>query len=59
MAITFNKVAGAFFLLFALVHVYRLIEPFTIVIALEMVPQSASYVGALFGGAMAFWGLRK
>ncbi len=59
MTLTFNKVAGAFFLVFALVHVYRLIAPFPVLIGSTLVPESASYVGALLGGAMAYWGFRS
>jgi hypothetical protein len=57
-ALTFSRVAGAFFLFVALLHVYRLVEPFSIQIGTFTVPHEASWGGALVAGAMGLWGLR-
>jgi hypothetical protein len=58
-ALTFSRVAAAFFLVAALLHVYRLVQPFPIQIGTFAVPHEASWAGVLVAGAMALWGFRS
>ena len=58
-AVTFGRVAGSFFVLIALLHVYRLVSFFPVQLGSYSVPHEASWVGVLVAGAMGLWGLRS
>jgi len=57
-ALTYCRIAGALFVLIALVHAYRLVAPFPVQIGSLSVPQSASWVGAVVAGLLGVLGLR-
>ncbi len=57
--LSFGRVAGAFFILVAVAHIYRLFVDFPIQIGTFSVPHEASWIGVLVAGAMGFWGLRS
>jgi hypothetical protein len=44
---TFTKIAAVVFGIAALIHIYRLFSPFTVVIAGNVIPQGASIVIAV------------
>jgi len=50
-------VSGLVFLLLALVHLYRVINPFPIIIGTNVVPEAASYIGLIIFGLLAIWDL--
>lgn len=50
-------VSGIVFLLIALVHLYRVISPFPIMIGSTPIPEAASYVGLIIFGLLALWDL--
>ena len=50
----FTWIASAIFALMALVHVYRLIKPFDVVIGQCHLPQWASIVGAVIAGGLSW-----
>jgi hypothetical protein len=50
----FTKLGAALFALIALAHFYRIVRPFEIVVAGSAVPQSASIVGLIIAGVLAF-----
>jgi hypothetical protein len=49
----FTTIAAALFALIALVHVYRLVKPFEVVVAGAVVPQWASWVALVVAGGLA------
>ncbi len=57
-AVTFSRVAGAFFTFVALVHLYRLVQPFPIEIGSMSLPQAASWLGVVVPGVLGYLGLR-
>ena len=57
-AVTFSRVAGTFFVLVALVHLYRLISDFPIQLGSLAVPHGASWVGVIAAGTLGFLGIR-
>ncbi|MCL6682909.1 TNT domain-containing protein [Sphingomonas alba] len=50
----FTLIAALIFTAMALVHVYRLVRPFEVVVGPCHVPQWASYIGVLVPGALAW-----
>ena len=57
-AVTFSRLAGAVFTVVALVHLYRVIQPFPIELGSVSVPQAASWAGLVVTGALGYLGLR-
>ncbi len=57
-AITGLKIAGYIFALFALVHVWRLIRQFDVVVGSHHLPLWASGVAAVVGLALFIWMFR-
>ena len=57
-AVTYSRIAGAFFTLVALLHVYRLFSYFPLLVGSFSVPQAASWAGLVVAGALGFLGLR-
>ena len=57
-AVLYSRIAGTFFTLVALLHVYRLFSPFPVQIGTFPVPHSASWAGLVVAGALGFLGLR-
>ena len=57
-AVTFSRLAGAFFLFVALVHLYRIFAPFPVQLGSFVVPHAASWAGVAVAGTLAFLGLR-
>jgi hypothetical protein len=57
-AVSYSRLAGVFFLLVALLHVYRLFSHFPILIGSFSVPQGASWAGLVLAGGLALLGLR-
>ena len=49
------RVAGIIFTLMALVHVWRLVTRFQIVIGQREIPLSVSAVGLIVAGALGIW----
>ena len=49
----FTKLATAVFALIALVHLYRLVRPFEVVVDGAVVPQWASWLGLVVAGGLA------
>jgi len=50
----FTKFGAALFAHIALVHLYRIVRPFEIVVAGSAVPQGASIAGLIIAGILAF-----
>lgn len=48
-------VAGIVFLLVALVHLYRIFYPFSIMVEGHAVPHEASIIGAIVFGLLSMW----
>ena len=57
-AVPYSRMVGAFFVLIALVHVYRLIVFFPIQIGSFAPPQAASWAGLIIAGTLGVLGLR-
>jgi len=57
-ALTYSRLAGALFILIALVHAYRLVAPFPVQIGSLSVPHGASWAGLIVAGALGLLGLR-
>ena len=55
---TYSRIAGATFILIAIVHAYRLLAPFPVQIGPISVPQGASWAGLVVAGALGILGLR-
>lgn len=55
----FTLIAALIFTAMALVHVYRLVSPFEVIIGPCNVPQWASYLGVLVPGLLAWFLLRE
>lgn len=53
------KLAGWIFAIMALVHLYRLYFPFSVVVADHVVPQWASAVWFVVGGLLSAWLFRS
>jgi hypothetical protein len=54
MARPFTWLASAIFALMALVHVYRLVTHFQIVVGSHTIPESMSYVAIVIGAALSW-----
>ena len=52
------KVAATIFALVAIVHAYRLVEPFSIQVGSHSVSEAASWVFVLVGAALSVLGFR-
>ena len=50
----FTWIASAIFAIMALVHIYRLIRPFDVVIAGCQLPQWVSVIGAIVAGGLSW-----
>ena len=57
-AVQYSRIAGAFFVLVALVHAYRLFSPFPVQFGSVSLPQTASWAGLVVAGALGVLGLR-
>jgi hypothetical protein len=57
-AVFYSRVAGAFFSIVALAHLYRIFSDFTIQIGSFVVPHQASWLGVFVAGTLGFLGLR-
>jgi len=53
--VTGLRFAGTLFALIALIHVWRLVQGFDVIIGNQHIPPSASIVGAIFAGALSLW----
>lgn len=53
--VTGLRLAGTLFALIALVHVWRLVRGFDVIIGNHHIPASASVVGAIIAGALSLW----
>ena len=49
----FTRLAAALFAVIALAHLYRIIRPFEVVIAGNVIPQWASIAGLVVAGALS------
>ena len=56
---SFGRVAGAVFAVVALVHAYRAVQAIPIMVGAMAVPLWASWLGAVFAGALSVWGFRS
>jgi len=56
--VTYSRVAATVFAFFALVHAYRLIEPFSIQLGSHSVPEGASWIALLLAAALSVLGFR-
>lgn len=54
MARPFTWIASAIFALMALVHIYRLLTDFQIVIGSHVIPMWVSYVGIVVAGGLSW-----
>ena len=50
----FTWIASAIFAIMALVHIYRLIRPFDVVVAGRHLPQWVSVIGAIVAGGLSW-----
>lgn len=50
----FTWIASAIFAIMALVHIYRLIRPFDVVVAGSHLPQWVSVIGAIVAGGLSW-----
>jgi hypothetical protein len=59
MKSSFNLVAALVFAAIAVIHVYRLVNPFVVQVGSLIVPQSVSWLGLVVAGGLSLWGFRS
>ena len=53
--VTGLRFAGTLFALIALIHIWRLVGGFDVIIGNQHIPASVSVVGAIIAGALSLW----
>ncbi len=55
---TFSLIAGIIFAIVAIVHLFRILQGWNIVLGTWMVPMWVSWIGLIIPGILGYWGLK-